>query len=219
MEKLEIMKARHSVRSYIDKPIEAEKVIMLQKEIEEINRESGLNIQLITNEPEAFNANSAKYGSFNGCKNYFAMVGGKNKDEEIGYYGEKLVLFAQEIGLNTCWVALTYKKGKVRVNAEKGEKLHVVIALGYGENQGHPHKNKPVTELSNITPDSPQWFKDGMEAALLAPTAVNQQKFRFDLEGNKVKASAKLTFYNKMDLGIAKYHFELGAGRENFEWK
>jgi hypothetical protein len=24
--------------------------------------------------------------------------------------------------------------------------------------------------------------------------------------------------YSKMDLGIVKYHFELGAGKENFEW-
>ena len=218
MEKLEIMQARHSVRSYLTKVIEPEKVEALQKAIDAVNAESGLHVQLFTEEPEAFDANEAKYGKFNGCKNYFAMVGGKDADEAIGYYGEKLVLIAQELGLNTCWVALTYKKAKVTPVIGSGEKLHVIIALGYGENQGVPHKNKPVTELSNLSDSSPDWFRDGMTAALLAPTAVNQQKFYFEQIGNKVKAKAKLTFYNKMDLGIAKYHFELGAGKDNFEW-
>ena len=60
--------------------------------------------------------------------------------------------------------------------------------------------------------------KKGVEAALLAPTAVNQQKFYLTLDGNKVKAKAGLGPCAKMDLGIVKYHFELGAGKENFEW-
>ena len=69
-----------------------------------------------------------------------------------------------------------------------------------------------------MTELAPQWFKDGVEAALLAPTAVNQQKFTFTLKERQVRARTKLTFYGRMDLGIAKYHFELGAGKENFDW-
>ncbi len=219
MEKLEIMKARHSVRTYLDKEIEEEKLEALQNAIAEINAESGLNIQLFANEPEAFKANASHYGAFEGCRNYFAMVGEKNDDEKIGYYGEKLVLLAQELGLNTCWVALTYKKGKVTVSAEKGEKLHVVIALGYGKTQGHAHTNKDISTLCNLSENSPEWFRNGMEAVLLAPSAINQQKFYFEQKGDSVSARAKLAFYSKMDLGIAKYHFELGAGRDNFRWE
>ncbi|MCF0137201.1 MAG: nitroreductase [Oscillospiraceae bacterium] len=218
MEKLEIMQARHSVRAYLDREIETEKLEKLNAAIAEINAESGLNIQLFVSEPEAFNANAAHYGQFSGCRNYFAVVGEKNADEKVGYYGEKLVLLAQELGLNTCWVALTYKKGKVNIRSGAGEKLHVVIALGYGKNQGVPHKNKALSTLCNISEDSPQWFRDGMEAVLLAPTAINQQKFYFEQKGDTVSAEAKLAFYSKMDLGIAKYHFELGAGKENFRW-
>ena len=62
------------------------------------------------------------------------------------------------------------------------------------------------------------WFLRGIDAALLAPTAMNQQKFTFTCKGNQVSAKAGLGFYSKTDLGIVKYHFELGAGRENFRW-
>ena len=218
MDAWELMRARHAVRNYTNHPIEAEKVSALQEAIDSVNREAGLHIQLFTEEPEAFNANAAHYGQFSGCRNYFAMIGPKDADEAIGYYGEKLVLLAQELGLNTCWVALTFKKNKVQVAVDREEKLHVVIALGYGATQGVPHKSRAVTEVSNLSEDSPQWFKDGMEAALLAPTAINQQKFSFTQKDSTVRARTKLTFYGRMDLGIAKYHFEVGAGKDNFEW-
>ena len=218
MDKWELMRARHSVRSYLDRPIEQDKREILERAVGEVNAEAGLHVQLFTEEPEAFDANAPHYGMFSGCRNYFAMVGPKEADEAIGYYGEKLVLLAQELGLNTCWVALTFKKNKVQVAVDREEKLHVVIALGYGATQGVPHKSREVTEVSNLTEDSPQWFKDGMEAALLAPTAINQQKFSFTQKDSTVRARTKLTFYGRMDLGIAKYHFEVGAGKDDFEW-
>ena len=68
----------------------------------------------------------------------------------------------------------------------------------------------------------PEWFMKGMEAALLAPTAVNQQKFKFILHPGKVvetKTFVSPWGYTRIDLGIVKYHFEIGAGKENFTWK
>lgn len=128
------------------------------------------------------------------------------------------MLKAQQLGLNTCWVAMTYKKipGVFQVGAN--EKLTVVIALGHGETQGATHKVKSAAEVSNLSSGSPAWFKAGVEAALLAPTAMNQQKFKLTLENGKVSAKAGMGFYAKVDLGIVKYHFEVGAGRENFTW-
>lgn len=218
---MEAMKQRHSVRQYTDQPIDEEVLKALQTEIEICNQESGLSIQLVTNEPKAFDSFMAHYGKFSGVTNYIALVGKKSNmlDELCGYYGERLVLKAQQLGLNTCWVALTYKKipGAFKVN--KGEKLTVVIALGHGKTQGTEHKSKPMDTVSNITPDSPEWFKKGVEAALLAPTAMNQQKFSLSYADRKVSAKAGSGLYTKMDLGIVKYHFELGAGKTNFEWK
>lgn len=216
----EAMNARHSVRSYTAKPLSTDVQQALQQEISACNAESGLHIQLVLNEPKAFEGGLAHYGSFRGVNNYIALIGKKGAalDEACGYYGERLVLKAQQLGLNTCWVALTYKKIPSAFSVAPGEKLAVVIALGYGETQGVAHRSKPADAVSNLTERSPAWFARGVETALLAPTAMNQQKFTLTAEGSKVTAKPGLGFYTKMDLGIVKYHFELGAGKENFQW-
>lgn len=220
MDILEAMQLRHSVRSYLEKPLEDDKKCTLQNEIDAINRESGLHIQLVTHEPKAFDSLMAHYGKFSGVTNYIALVGKKSRDldERCGYYGERLVLLAQQLGLNTCWVAMTYKKIPGAFQVASGEKLTVVIALGYGATQGVPHKSKPVESVAKVSGTAPDWFLNGVRAALLAPTAMNQQKFTFTLEHEKVQAKAGAGFYTKVDLGIAKYHFEAGAGSENFQW-
>jgi hypothetical protein len=217
----EAMAARHSVRQYQDKPIECERISAIQTEIDACNREGNLHIQLVTNEPNAFSGMMAHYGSFRGVTNYIALVGNSDAtlEDRCGYYGERLVLFCQQLGLNTCWVALTYSKRKSVFQVAPGEKRCLVIALGYGANQGTPHKSKPVEKLMQVSGETPDWFRRGMEAVLLAPTAVNQQKFTFTLHGPHVHAKPGLGFYTKIDLGIAKYHFEIGAGKEHFSWE
>lgn len=217
----EAIVSRHSVRSYLDKSISQDIIGQLNRKIDELNKESGLHIQLITNEPKAFDSFMAHYGKFSGVTNYIAMIGSKSADleEKCGYYGEELVLLAQQLGLNTCWVAMTYKKIKSAFKVSKGEKLCIVIALGYGTTQGVPHKSKDISKVSNVNNNTPKWFVEGVKAALLAPTAVNQQKFIFSLNGNKVSVKSKAGFYTKIDLGIVKRHFEIGAGKENFVWE
>lgn len=214
MDILEIMKARHSVRQYSGKKIESEKKEILTGLVKECNAESGLHIQIMFDEPKCFNSMMAHYGKFSGVENYIALVGSKCADleEKAGYYGEKLVLKAQELGLNTCWVALTHGKSTAQINA--GEKLVCIIALGYGDVQGTAHKNKPLEQLCNCASSMPDWFSKGMEAVLLAPTAVNQQKFYFTLENDKVSVKAGKGVYTKLDLGIVKYHFEAVTGRK-----
>ena len=126
---MEAIKARHSVRQYKDQPIDMHTVETLRKEITACNRESGMHIQLIVNEPKAFDGFMAHYGKFSGVKNYIAMIGKKGPDlEEIcGYYGERLVLLAQQLGLNTCWVAMTYSKVKTAYQIGAGEKLCFIL--------------------------------------------------------------------------------------------
>ena len=103
MDILELMKVRHSVRQYNRKKIENEKREILTALIKECNRESGLNIQILFDEPKCFDSMMAHYGKFKGVENYIALVGKKDADldEKVGYYGEKLVLKAQELGLNS----------------------------------------------------------------------------------------------------------------------
>lgn len=214
MDMLEIMKARHSVRQYEEKRIEIPEREALFHLVKECNKESGMNIQIVFDEPRCFEGIMAHYGKFSGVNNYIALVGKKGADleEKAGYYGEKIVLKAQELGLNTCWVAMTH--GKSVAEIKKGEKLACIIALGYGANQGVPHKSKPLEQLCSCAKAMPDWFSKGMEAVLLAPTAMNQQKFYFTLENGGVSAKAGKGFYTKMDLGIVKYHFEAVTGRK-----
>lgn len=214
MEILEVMKSRHSVRQYTDKKIESDKRNALNELAAECNAKSGMNIQVIYDEPKCFSSLMAHYGRFSGCENYIAVVGRKSKDlgEKAGYYGERLVLKAQELGLNTCWVALTHGKSAAKI--EKGEKLAIIIALGYGANQGVAHKSKPLSDVCNMTEDAPEWFRAGMEAVMLAPTAMNQQKFRFTQEGDRVKAVATGGSCSQINLGIVKYHFEAASGHK-----
>ena len=221
---LEAIKSRHSVRKYADKPLETAQAEALREEIAKANAEGGLNIQLVLEEPKCFSSGMWKYGQFSGVKNYFVMAGpkGSEAEEKIGYYGEKLVLLAQTLGLNTCWVGLTYKKIPGTFTLRDGDIVHCVIALGYGVTPGVQHPMMPMEQFyESLIGPLPEWFKAGMEAVILAPTAVNQQKFKFILHpGNKVEAktSFSMTGYTHIDLGIVKCHFEVGAGVDQFEW-
>ena len=223
----EAIEARHSVRAYKDQPLADEVARRLEEEIAVVNQKGNLHVQLIRNEPKAFQGTMAKYGKFRNANNYIVMAGKKAEDldERVGYYGEHLVLLAQTLGLNTCWVGLSYSKVPGTYVLDEGEKIACYIAIGYGETQGVGHKIKTVGQVSNASDATPSWFRKGVEAALLAPTAVNQQKFSFEYVGmsnNRHQVRAKKGFsmigYTQMDLGIAKCHFEIGAGEVNFEW-
>ena len=223
----EAIEARHSVRAYKDQPLAEDVVRQLEEQITRLNDENQLHIQLIKNEHKAFQGTLARYGKFRGVGNYIVMAGRKSNDldERVGYCGEHLVLLAQTLGLNTCWVGMSYSKIPGTFALAEDEKIACYIAIGYGDTQGVGHKIKSVEQVSNASDVTPSWFRKGVEAALLAPTAVNQQKFFFEyigMEDNRHKVLAKrsmsLIGYTQMDLGIAKYHFEIGAGKENFQW-
>lgn len=238
---LEAIQERHSVRRYVSRPLAQDIVDALLAKIEECNREGNLHIQLVLGEPKGFGGLIC-YGQFSGVENYLVVAGkktdastsrgkGLSLDERVGYYGESLVLLAQQLGLGTCWAGLTYSKTKGAFTLEDGEKVVCMIALGYPDDPGRNMKRKPLTAISNVGETTPDWFRAGVEAAQKAPTAVNQQKFYFEYLGEQPSATeatrkplvrAKRLFsmigYTRIDLGIAKLHFEIGAGRDNFEW-
>lgn len=214
----EAVNERHSVRQYKNIPIEKETEKELREFIEKIGDENGLDLQFIVNDPECFDSFLAHYGKFTNVQNYIAMVGNKqypNLDETIGYFGEEIVLKAQTMGLNTCWVAGTFSKKKCKAQVGKDEKLLCVISIGYGENQGQNHKSKPLEKLCKADlSTAPEWFKEGVDGALKAPTALNQQKFVITLDGDNAKITSKGGAMTKIDLGIVKYNFEAASGRK-----
>lgn len=213
----EAIDARHSVRSYTKRPIDGAVLDALQSEIDACNRESGLSMRLVLNEPKAFTGFLAHYGKFENAVNYIALIGRDGEDlyETCGYWGERLVLFAETLGLNTCWAAGSYKKSEVKGLAGDGERLVAVISIGYGAKPGHAHRSKSFEQVTETKGLVPEWFRAGVEAALKAPTAINQQQFRFLLDGEgNVRAKALIGPFAKIDLGIVKYHFEIASGRK-----
>jgi nitroreductase len=215
---IEAIQKRHSVRRYSEKRIEGDVLASLHEEVKKCNDESGLNIQLVTDDKDTFNSLIAKI-NISGARNFIVLVGKDSPrlEEDAGYYGERIVLKAQQLGLNTCWAAsFSGKKFSERIAAD--ERVVIVIAVGYGETQGAPHKSKSLESLCEVEGTMPDWFRSGMEAAMLAPTAVNKQKFLFTLSGNTVKAECSNGSFSNIDLGIVKYHFEVGAGTEHFSW-
>ena len=153
----EAIKARHSVRAYKGEPLAADVVEVLEEKIKELNEKGHLHMQLIRNEPKAFQGKLAKYGKFRGVNDYIVMAGQKadDLDERIGYYGELLVLLAQTLGLNTCWVGLSYSKVPGTYVLEAGEVIKAYIAIGYGETQGVSHKIKSVEQVSKFLRTQP----------------------------------------------------------------
>jgi hypothetical protein len=213
----EAMHSRHAVRSYVLRPLKEETAAALRTEIDRCNRESGLHIRLITGEPEAFSGFRARRAGFSGVSNYLVLAGKRSRDleERAGYYGQRLALYAQTLGLNTCWAAGSFRRGKCP--AEPGETLVCAIAVGCGATAGHPHASRSVDSVCRTDRPIPAWFRLGVEAALLAPTARNRQNFQLTLRENEVslRTGGPCAGINR---GILKCQFELGAGGERFRW-
>ena len=215
MELMELIRQRHSVRRYLDKPLAADVRDRLEAYVDFCNKESGLHIQLLCNEPAGFSR------TFSHCANYLVFAGqrGQGLEERCGYYGEKILLIAQALGLRSCWAGLSHAKRAKAYTLEDGEVFVIAAALGYGENDGKERKSKSFEEVTKIRGEIPDWFRAGVEAALLAPTAMNRQAFTLELQKDgAVRLRYSLGPFYQVDTGIVKLHVEIGAGKENFRW-
>ncbi|MCD7728235.1 MAG: nitroreductase [Ruminococcus sp.] len=217
----EAMSARHSVRKYKNEPLAKDSVVKLNERIEAQNQKFGLNMQLVTNNKDSMPGIIALLMS-KGVRNYIILAGpdSADVDEKLGYSSADLMLYAQTLGLNTWWIGGMFSRKGARKNSNAGDdaKIIGVVAVGYGEEQGVAHKSKAAAEVSSYEGTAPQWFNEGVTSALLAPTAMNKQAFSIKGKENKVSISCNNGSFSGADLGIVKYHFELGAGTDNFTW-
>ncbi len=213
---IEAIRARHAVRNYKDEKISEELVSQIKARIEEINSEGALHLQFIEDAGKTYNRLLNRFMGLGSAPSVIACVGTEADDLEarVGYYGEKLVLFEQSIGLNTCWAG-TFNKKNIDAQVGPGERLVISIAIGYGKDQGKPHKSKTPEQVTLVEGERPEWFDRGVEMALLAPTAINQQKFVIKLgKDESVEFIDKGGSYSGVDIGIVRCHFEIGAGRK-----
>lgn len=217
----ETIKERHTVRKYKNIPISSNLIELLNKRIAKNNEVYGLNMVLVTENSDGING-IAKLVLAKGVNNYIVLAGTDSPalDENLGYCGADIILYAQTLGLNTWWVGGMFNaKGAKKNIQESNVKINGIIAIGYGQTQGAQHKSKSAVEISQYNGIAPQWFIDGVDALLYAPTALNKQAYMVKGVGNKVSITCNNGRFSGIDLGIGKYHFEVGAGKENFEWE
>lgn len=216
----EAVEKRHTVRHYTNKAIPTDIAELLNARIAKNNQKYSLHLALVVGNSDGING-MAKLLLSKAVNNYIVLAGMDTPglDEKLGYCGADLILYAQTLGLNTWWIGgMFHGKGALKNINNKDVRVNGVIAVGYGQTQGVPHKSKTAAEVSEYDGDTPQWFADGVNALLYAPTALNKQPYIVKSHGNKVSISAGNGHFSGIDLGIGKYHFEVGAGKENFEW-
>ena len=211
------MRQRHTVRKFTSKPLSPELISQLNDRVRANNERFGLAVSLKVGDESAL-PGALKLFFAKGVRNYFVLAGSDRPglDENLGYASADLMLFAQTLGLNTWWIGGTFSRKNVE-QAVPGKKVIGIVAVGFGATPGVAHKSKTAAEVSSYEGAAPQWFADGVQAALLAPTALNKQCFRIAGAGNKVSVSENGGVFGGADIGIVKYHFELGAGIA-FEW-
>lgn len=219
---------RTSRRAYKRQRIEPNKVSQIQDLIETINEESGLHIQFIEKGDLFLSGFKASYGLISGLPSLAALVGDaadQDLKRKAGYFGEFIVLECVSLGLGTCWISGTYNREEClkSIEIKDNETLVCVIAIG------NVIKNKTVKELfisqfgkgkqsfnellaeKDCTP--PLWVANGIDAARIAPSAVNGKPIAYRYIKNQLSAYIAKKNHNaeEIDLGISMAHFQLGA--------
>ncbi len=250
---LDAVNVRITTRMYEDEKIDSDLSRQLRQNIDAVNLISGLHMQLIENCPQVFARANAE-GHFRNAQNFIALIGPAGSDEAreaAGYYGERLVLSAVLMGLQTGWVAGSWDKAEAErcCDISDNEELYLGIVIGYQEEysalmeesyeqrcetQRTHRPSKSADELFTVKAAAgtasagtaavpPQWFMDGVAAAAKAPSAMNRQPAMFSYDPGSGSVEAYIggrdsTMFAYIDLGIAKLHFQIGAGGGSWEW-
>ncbi len=227
---------RRSQRRYDrGRKIESEKINRLLEVCGNFHPYSSARVEFIPEPPEDIFRNAIMlYGNISGASSFLAFIGDSaepDMQEKVGYTGEAAILEATALGLGTCWVALTYNNRAAHslLKIAKNEKLVCVSPVGYPMDKitivekaytgfGANHQRRPlagiVTGLTEA--ERPAWAQAAVEAARLAPSAVNRQPWNFHIEKNSITVSVQspgmeLNVSKRLDCGIAMLHVELGA--------
>lgn len=224
MNDIEAIYERVSRRTYLNTPIDKDKIDFINRTIDDANKKSGLRIIFVEDGSKAFNSFGKSYGMFKGVQSIILLKGGKtdpNLKEKVGYYGEILALEATKLGLGTCWVGGTFDRA-ILTNNDK-EEIVCVLTVG-NVPLDKPLKERMIYKVTHRKTKSiedfyvakeavPDWFIEAIKAVQKAPSAINSQKVRFKYEDDVVIASIQNTYtFDLVDLGIAKLHFEKCSG-------
>lgn len=225
---IEAIEKRISCRAYADQPLDQPVIDELATLAATLGEEGGFTLAVIgpTDGGKKLRLNGRM---FSGPVSTYAALIGADDDltrEKVGYFGEKLVLHATQMGLGTCWVAGTFDRKSVTVPLGEGEVLHDVIPLGImAARQTFAQRTiraglrrrdkKPEAMYQGDTSlmDAPAWIRSGIDAVIKGPSAVNEQPVVFVREQGQLRATLPhpKRSVEYTDLGIAKLHFQIAA--------
>ncbi|MFC1916669.1 nitroreductase family protein [Chloroflexota bacterium] len=174
------------------------------------------------------------YGKIKDTPAFIAFSGNMGSapvQEEVGYTGEGVILEATALGLNTCWVAGFFKPESVAalVEIKSNERVLAVTPVGYARRFesmeeklmtgfGHTHRRLPVSKLicGLGRGELPEWVRASIQAASLAPSAINRQPWGFDMEDGSIivyvrSGGPEFSVSKRLDCGIAMLHVEVAA--------
>jgi len=225
---------RLSRRTFLDRPIEADKVSRIDEVCREFRPFAEARVEFVPEGPtDVFKGIIGHYGRITGAPAYFVVIGDMESpraQECAGYLGEAAILEATAMGLGTCWVGGMFRPGpaSARIRIEGAEKILSVIPVGYAAESFSPTdklfrglagsaKRKSLHQLV-VGGDLARfpWIETSIEAARMAPSAANRQPWRFRIEegGFVVRLDTdrdRSAVSRRLDCGIAMLHAELGA--------
>ncbi len=227
---------RRSRRSYIrNKAMDADSLRRLREVCSGFSPYSSVRVEFVTEPPDDVFANAVGfYGNIKSAPAFLAFIGDisdPNVQEKMGYTGEATILEATALGLGTCWVALTYNTKRVKslIKLERSEEIICVSPVGYTTDKwsfqekafsgfGSNHQRRPLQSMVSGLPEAqrPDWAQAAVEAARLAPSAMNRQPWDFHVDKDGITVSVKgsgpeFHVARRLDCGIAMLHIELGA--------
>ncbi len=224
-------------RRYFDqtRPIEPELLAALSSVCTNFRPFSHARAELVTGSAaNVFKGAIGHYGKINGAPAFIAFIGDMDSpsvQEEVGYMGEGIILEATALQLNTCWVGGFFKPEVAAklVGVSKNEKVLAVTPVGYAkeaESAGEKlmtsfersHWRQPLRKL--VTGIEivkwPEWVRLSLEAARLAPSAVNRQPWGFHVEDSCITVFVRTSgpdfgISKRLDCGIVMLHIEVAA--------
>lgn len=222
MTDLEAIGTRSSRRAYAG-PLPKPEQTWLEGAVARANLDSGLDICIVADGARVFAGVKGSYGLFSGVHGLILMAGPKgeaNLKELCGRHGERLVLEATKRGLGTCWVGGTYDRALLLDTLSGRQELVAVITIGPVKRErsllhraADAVRNRDPEKMYVADEEPPEWFVQGAAAAACAPGSQGRQPVCFTWQGGIAKAGVPdEKELHLVDLGIAKLHFEIGAG-------
>ena len=216
-------------------PLTPETLAALEKVCNQFTPYPSARSRLVTESSESvFKGVIGGYGKVKGTHTFIAFIGDMDEpfvQEKVGYTGEAIILEATALGLNTCWVAGFFRPEIVTslIEVTEEEQVLAITPVGYAREQesweeklmsrfGRSHNRLPLSKLVRGLPKEqwPNWVSVSLEAARLAPSAVNRQPWGFNVNDDNITvfvrtSGPEFNVSKRLDCGIAMLHLEVAA--------